>query len=643
MESLLTTGHKTHYKIGANVAPDGVFYRVWAPDHEQVAVRVRRSDGRCAVFPLKSEAQGYFSMIDPKGGGGDCYQFELPNGRRLADPASRFQPEGVQGPSECIDPFVYVWQHGHWERPLWHGQVVYELHLGTFTEAGTFRGAIERLGHIKALGAEAIQIMPVGAFAGERNWGYDGVCLFAPARCYGRPDDFRALVDAAHGHGLAVILDVVYNHVGPDGNVLEEFARDYFHSSRANSWGRSFNLDGPRSEAVRALFLANVEYWLDEYRIDGLRLDATHAIEDTSPRHLLTDIAETVHARGGFVIAEDERNAIRLLCEPDGTGYGIDAVWSDDFHHEVRVAVTGIRESYFGAYRGGTEDIAAALHHGWTYVGQPFPFWQGRPRGSECRHLPPGAFVHCIENHDQVGNRALGERLEHLILPEQFRAASALICLSPYAPLLFMGQEWAASTPFQFFTDHAGEVGRNVSVGRRREFEQTGLNGGIPFEEVPDPQALSTFENSKLRWMELAKPIHGEIFALYRVFLHERAAWLRGPAQARRHWAIHTAGEVVAIRYDPPGSSPRLLLVSLRGPARIADGVDAFRAPCGTSWRVAIHTEERRFGGRGVALSQRDWPATEDVSSVAPSMSEPFFVFDRAGAALLVAEAMSCP
>jgi maltooligosyltrehalose trehalohydrolase len=626
---------------GARVAPDGVHYRIWAPDHSTLRVRIKRTDGREAHVPLTRQADGYFSAHDADGRAADRYHFELADGRLLADPASRFQPEGVHGPSECIDPSSYSWRNEPWTRPAWRGQVVYELHLGTFTEAGTFRAAIERLPHVRGLGAEAIQIMPVGDFAGNRNWGYDGVALFAPARCYGRPDDFRSLIDAAHGHGLAVILDVVYNHVGPDGNTMTDFAQAYFHESRANAWGRAFNLDGPDSEPVRRFFLSNVAYWFDEYKIDGVRLDATHAITDASERHLLAEIADLVHDRGGFAIAEDERNACELLSETKRGGHGLDAVWSDDFHHELRVSLTGIRESYFAAYRGGAGDVARTLQHGWSYTGQPYVFWQGRPRGAACDHLPPAAFVYCIENHDQVGNRALGERLEALISPEQFRAASALICLSPYAPLLFMGQEWAASTPFLFFTDHAGEVGRNVSLGRRREFEQTGLNGGIPFDEVPDPQNKKTFEASRLRWSELSEPEHAAVFALYRACLHERATWLRD-ATAREHWRVRALGDVLALRYQPPGRPVRLLLVCLRVPAAQATDDPMLQPPAGQRWRSVLHTEEKRFGGSGAGDVPHGWPRPEDVPSGRPSETDAALRWQKPGAVLLLAEDAPC-
>lgn len=552
--------------LGANVHAGGVDFRVWAPDHEHLAVRVRRRGNLPHRLELQRDPRGYFSGTDEHGRAGDQYLFVLPDGSALPDPTSRFQPEGVRSWSECIDPGVYPWQSASWQRPGWRGQSIYELHVGAFTPQGTFRAAIEKLEHVAALGVEAIELMPLADFPGGRNWGYDGVALYAPARCYGRPDDLRALVDAAHAHGLAVILDVVYNHLGPDGNYLARYAKEYFDAERHTPWGQAFNLSGSDNGPVREYFLANAARWLDEYRFDGLRLDATHAIEDPSKRHLLADIAAVAHERGAFAIAEDDRNSTEILQHEDGSGHRLDAVWADDFHHQVRVALTGTRESYFRSYQGTPDEVARTLEHGWFFTGQPFPHWRGRPRGDPCRYLTPAAFVYCIENHDQVGNRAKGERLEHLVGIAAFRAASALLLLSPYPPMLFMGQEWAASSPFLFFTDHAGELGRLVSEGRKKEF----ATEGFKTEDVPDPQAPATFERSKLIWDEVHRLPHAWVLELYRECLRQRAAWVREAAASREHWAVRAVERAVGIRYAPPGQPVRLIVSALWGPTQIA-------------------------------------------------------------------------
>ncbi|HYP16762.1 MAG TPA: malto-oligosyltrehalose trehalohydrolase, partial [Opitutus sp.] len=552
------------------------------------------------------------------------------DGAILPDPASRFQPEGVHALSECVDPRVYPWRTHHWRRPKWAGQPIYEVHIGTFTPEGTFLAAIERLEHIAAVGLGAIEIMPVAHFTGERNWGYDGVALYAPARCYGRPDDLRALVDAAHEHGLAVILDVVYNHLGPDGNYLGRFASHYFDAERHTPWGQGFNLSGPDSKPVRDFFVGNACYWFDEFRIDGLRLDATHAIADDSPRHLLAEIADAAHQRGAFLIAEDDRNATEVLHRADGSGLQIDAAWADDFHHQVRVALTGVQESYFKSYRGSPADLAQTLEHGWTYRGQSYPQWKGRPRGEPCQHLAPSAFVYCIENHDQVGNRARGERLEHLISPAAFRAASALLCLSPYAPMIFMGQEWAASTPFMFFTDHAGELGHLVSEGRKKEFATAGLNQGIAPEEVPDPQAPETFLGSKLRWDELRQYPHATICELYRTCLQHRAKWLQPLANDRTRWSVASFEHAIAIRYAGEDQPERLVVSALQGDTRVSLLKENFLLPpAGSAWHVEFESNAGVPGAGAVAGAVRSTAERRAVDAL---------VFDAPATVLLVAQ-----
>ena len=392
-------------EVGARVDSNGVTYCVWAPTQKSLSVAVGDTDPAEREIPLESNHDGYWVGTDKAGRAGDLYRFRFSDGRLRPDSASRYQPQGVHGPSACIDPTAFQWRCSSWVRPEWRGQSIYEIHLGTFTPAGTYFAAIEKLNHIQDLGVEAIELMPLADFAGNRNWGYDGVSLFAPARCYGHPDDLRALVDAAHERGLAVILDLVYNHLGPAGNYLADFSPAYFRSDQYTPWGAAFNLDGSLSQPVREFILGNATYWLKEFRFDGLRLDATHAIPDQSSPHLLEEIAAAVHALGGFVIAEDERNESRLLDSSERGGLGLDALWADDFHHQVRVALTHTRASYFRAYRGTAADIADVLTHGWTYRGQSYEPWKGRTRGSASEHLPPASFVFCIENHDQVGNR----------------------------------------------------------------------------------------------------------------------------------------------------------------------------------------------------------------------------------------------
>jgi maltooligosyltrehalose trehalohydrolase len=382
--------------------------------------------------------QGYYTVCDHAGREGDRYRFVV-NGSSLPDPGSHAQVNGVHSWSVVVDHSSYPWGDAAWRRPAFRDLVIYELHVGTFTSEGTFRAAIEKLPHIEALGVNAIEIMPIADFPGKRSWGYDGVLIYAPAEAYGSPDEFRALVDAAHQLGIAVILDVAYNHLGPDGNYLGCFSTAYFNADRQTPWGASLNFDGVHSGPVRNFFATNPIHWMEHYHIDGFRLDATHEIFDASPRHILQDIAEAVHARGGYVISEDCRNQARLVDGPNREGYGLDAVWADDFHHVARVGQTRENEAYYASFQGTIDELVETLENGWLYRGQRINA-AGKAKGTECRHLEPSKFLHCISNHDQVGNRAFGERLSESITPEAYRAFSMLLCLTPYTPMLFMGR-----------------------------------------------------------------------------------------------------------------------------------------------------------------------------------------------------------
>jgi maltooligosyltrehalose trehalohydrolase len=580
---------------GATVDAAGVSYRVWGPALETltlVSTRARRE----LRLPMRRDAEGFWTAVDPEGRAGDLYVFELPDGAKRPDPRSRFQPRGVDGPSEVIDPSAFEWKT-RWQRPGWRGQSLYELHVGTFTEAGTFAGARAKLEHLEALGVEALELMPLADFPGERGWGYDGVALYAPARCYGRPDELRALVDAAHARGLAVILDVVYNHLGPVGNHLAAYATDYFGDDTL--WGRGFKLQGPRAQEVRRFVRENACSWLDEYRFDGLRLDATHAIVDPSPVHLLEELALAVHERGGFVIVEDDRNEVRLLEPRSAGGLGFDAAWSDDFHHQVHVALTGEQQGYYANYSGSTAALADVLQHGWTYRGQLYPTWKKR-RGTDPHALPASAFVLCTENHDQVGNRELGERLDQLVSPAKARAASVLLCLSPYPPMIFMGQEWAASAPFLYFTDHDAELGQKIIEGRAREFGHQGS---------PNPQAPATFERSKLDWRE-RHGVHGARLALFRDALRLRGVLKAGPFE-RARWKIEALGEVLALRLDQ-GAKQWLLLVALHGAGRPVERA-LLQPPTGQRWATVLDSEAATYGGAGAAAEPFSFPGPRAV------------------------------
>ena len=582
--------------VGAHVSEAGVVYRVWAPDHHRVTVAIGGGNEPSRHIPLKPEADGYFSGVDAEGRAGDLYWYEVGN-QRVPDPASRFQPLGVEGPSQVIDPRTYNWVTRAWRPPPMRGRVIYELHVGTFTLEGTFLAAIDRLDSLVDLGVNAIELMPLADFAGDRNWGYDGVMLYAPARCYGKPDELRALVDAAHARGLAVIVDVVYNHLGPVGNVLPRFSRDYLHREHESGWGQALNFDGPNAEPVREFFIANACMWFDEFRVDGLRLDAVHAIHDHSPVHIAAEIAAAAHLRGGFVIGEDDRNeAVAIRPRSDG-GWGLDAVWADDFHHTLRVALTRQREAHFGSYAGTPEEWVRTLRDGWLFSGQVFEQW-GRSRGTPAGDLPPEKFVFCISNHDQAGNRPLGDRLHDAVSPEAYRALSMLLCYVPYTPMLFMGQEWAASSPFPYFTDHPGDIGARIRDGRLREFQaRNAVYDDDVLARMPDPQQEATFESAKLRWDERDEPYRAGVLRLYRECLRLRATHPVLQSPDRQLWRADLVGsDVLAIRWGAPDRD-WLLLFSLTAPdERIVQ--NRFVQPrVGHHWQLVLASNERRFGG----------------------------------------------
>jgi maltooligosyltrehalose trehalohydrolase len=478
--------------------------------------------GAAGTHPLARTEGGVFDTWVRGAAAGDTYAYRMDGGEPRPDPASRFQPNGVHAPSQVVDPDAFGWHDEHWQPRRVLDLVLYELHVGTFTPEGTFASARERLPYLRDLGITAIELMPVADFAGRRNWGYDGVALFAPSRAYGTPDDFRAFVDAAHRHGLAVVLDVVYNHLGPEGAYLPHFSGRYLTDRHSSPWGRAVNLDGPGAEYVRRFIIDNAVSWLREFHLDGLRLDATHALIDDSTRHLVEELVSTLRQampRRIFLHAEDHRNEARMIERASAGGWGLDGVWADDFHHIVRRRVAGDAHGYYADFEGTAHELANVIRQGWLYTGQHSAN-MNHPRGTSPEHVPMCRFVICLQNHDQVGNRAHGDRLHHCIASDSWRAASVVLLTAPMTPLLFMGQEWSASTPFLYFTDLEPELGRLVTEGRRREFAAfpafcaPGATGNIP-----DPQAESTFASSRLQWDERRHGEHARVLALYRELL----------------------------------------------------------------------------------------------------------------------------
>jgi len=574
---------------GADVFDGGVRYRTWAPGKNKVEVVIFGAANFIdRVLSLGEEPSGYFSAVDPRGRVGDRYKYRF-DGNEWPDPASRFNPDGVHGAAAVIDPGDFAWHDQSWTAPPLAELVIYELHIGTFTLEGTFRAAIDKLDYLVDLGVTALEIMPVADFPGQRNWGYDGVLLYAPARIYGQPNDLRALVDAAHVRGLAIMLDVVYNHLGPDGNYLGCYSGAYFNPEHKTPWGDAFNFE---LRPVRDFFVDNPPYWRREFHIDGFRLDATHAILDSSEKHVLAEITEAVHSLGGFVTAEDKRNNAELLWPQTKGGIGLDAVWSDDFHHVIRVMLTGTREGYYRSYKGAAEELAAILEQGWLFEGGARARREhGRP--ARAGELPLHSFVFCITNHDQVGNHALGYRLNQIVSPAAFRAVSALLCLVPYTPLILMGQEWAASTPFQYFTDHEPQLGRLVTEGRRLEFSGfAAFRDPATREKIPDPQAEATFLRSKLRWDELGAEPHASTLRLYREFLRLRSESTALRARARDNLRVLLTDDgIIELVFGKAGAEQCLLLVDLLGGHHLPS------LGHGRTWELLLSSNEKRFGG----------------------------------------------
>ncbi|MGB7552750.1 MAG: malto-oligosyltrehalose trehalohydrolase [Candidatus Korobacteraceae bacterium] len=501
---------------GATLRAKESYFRVWAPVPQEITLRLTRVGAEPQDIPMRRDGEDFLAVL--AAAAGDRYAYILDDGSPIPDPVSRFLPEGVLGPSEIVDPAAFQWTDDAWRGLALREYIIYELHVGTFTLEGTFDSAIAKLEYLKQLGITVVEVMPVSAFPGERNWGYDGVSPYAVQASYGGPDGFKRFIDAAHSVGLAVILDVVYNHLGPEGNYLRNFG-PYFTTHHKTPWGDAVNYDAAGCEHVRRYVVENALYWIREYHLDGLRLDAVQTIKDDSPKHILAEIQERVQLlarelkRTVNVIAETDENDSRYTRAAQQGGYGLDAVWSDDFHHAVHAYFTGEQQGYYQGF-GEPEQIARALREGYVFQGEHYPFWNA-PRGSSAKDVPLPANIIGLQNHDQVGNRAKGERLSTLTPRGARKLATALLLLAPHTPLLFMGEEYDETAPFQFFADFQDpELSKAVSQGRRSEFKD------FDFSEVPDPEDPETFRRSKLTWD--AGPQHRDMLEWYRQLLRLR-------------------------------------------------------------------------------------------------------------------------
>lgn len=517
--------------FGAELVEEGVRFRLWAPAETAVGLQIEYGS-QSQAFVMEQANDGWFelSLSREFAGPGSHYRYCLGGGLNVPDPASRFQPKGVNGASVVIDPTAYHWNHADWSGRPWEETVLYELHVGCFSDAGTFDGIRRHFDHLIETGVTAIELMPIAAFDGARNWGYDGVLPFAPHAGYGKPDDLKRLIDEAHGRGLMVFLDVVYNHFGPSGNYLHHYAPGFFTQRHATPWGAAINFDDRGSRAVRDFFVHNALYWIEEFRFDGLRFDAVHAIRDDSECHILNEIAEEVRSRVDgrrhvHLVLENDDNAARFLARRATGPIWYDAQWNDDFHHAAHVILTGESDGYYADYvEAPVAMLGRILTEGFAYQGEKSPFREGRHRGESSAGLPPGAFVSFLQNHDQVGNRAFGERIGTLVAPDALRALHAVLLLSPEVPMLFMGEEWDTHRPFQFFCDFEGDLAEAVRDGRRQEFARfPRFNEPESRDRIPDPNAEETFLHSRLDWKEIEIQKHTDDLAFVRKLLDIRA------------------------------------------------------------------------------------------------------------------------
>lgn len=602
--------------VGAELSPEGgVHFRVWAPDRKQVKVILEQCERHAPYVPdshaLPAEEAGYFSVFVPDVGAGTLYRYCLgEDPRPYPDPASRFQPQGPHGPSQVIDPTTFEWTDHSWGGLSPKDKVIYEMHIGTFTQEGTWDAANRELAELADIGVTVLEVMPVADFPGRFGWGYDGVNLFAPTRLYGQPDNFRRFVNEAHKVGLGVILDVVYNHLGPDGNYLWEFARDYFSTHYRSEWGDAINFDGPNCSHVREYFLANATYWIQEFHLDGLRIDATQQIFDSSRDHILAAITQKVreaaHPRSILIVGENEpQEAVYFLPCEEG-GYGIDTMWNDDFHHSCMVALTGRADAYYSDHRGTPQEFVSAVKRGYLYQGQWYS-WQKQPRGTPVLRLAPWKFVNFLQNHDQLANSGSGKRAHFLTSPSRFRAITATFLLAPQTPMLFQGQEFAASSPFFYFADHKDEIARFIARGRASFLGQFRVLATAEMQaRLPDPGDPRTFVRSKLDHAE--RRAHGEEYALHRDLLRIR----REDRVFRRQCESCVDGAVLGLdafllRFfgEEPGDD-RLLVVNLGRDLFLQPAPEPLLAPpTGSVWVVRWASEDPNYGGWGMP----NWPS----------------------------------
>lgn len=612
MMQVVSVPHYRTLPIGAHVLKSGgTLFRVWAPAAKSVSVHLLGDDDKAGeLAALRAEGDGYHSAKVPAAQAGMRYKFALPDGE-FPDPASRFQPEGPHGPSQIVDPHSFVWGDVEWAGVTREGQIIYEMHIGTFTPEGTWAAATRELEGLAQIGVTLLEIMPVADFAGEYGWGYDGVNLFAPTRLYGTPDDFRRFVNRAHQLGLGVILDVVYNHLGPDGNYLRQFSPHYFTERYKNEWGEALNFDGEHAGPVREFFIANAGYWISEFHLDGLRLDATQQIFDASPKNILVEIGERVRedgaGRGTFLVVENEPQASRVVRPVEQGGYGLDAMWNDDFHHCAIVALTGKKEAYYTDYRGTPQEFLSCAKRGFLFQGQHYQ-WQKKRRGEPAFDLHPAQFVTFVQNHDQIANSLWGRRLHMITSAAKARAITAWLLLGPNTPMLFQGQEFWASTPFLYFADHNPELAALVAKGRAEFLSQFPSIASSPeiAALIPNPELEQTFLTCKLKAEERAGneasvALHRDLIALRKA----TPAIMAGVPGSFDGAVLGPAAFL--LRYFDAQRRDRLLIVNLGPEWHLDSAPEPLLAPVnGQPWELAWSSEDPAYGGGGTPLVENE-------------------------------------
>lgn len=609
---------KRRYPIGAElIGPNETHFRVWAPKAHRIDVVLEAGTSKEAkrtFHPLEREEGGYFSGVS-EASAGALYRFRVNNAENFhPDPASRYQPNGPHDSSMIVDPTRFEWSDSEWLGRKLKGQIIYEMHIGTFTPQGTWQAAADQLGELKRIGITVIEMMPIADFPGKFGWGYDGVDLFAPTHQYGAPDDLRAFVNHAHSLGLSVILDVVYNHFGPDGNYLRSYSDDYFTKRYENDWGDSINFDGPNSQPVRQFFTTNAHYWINEFHFDGFRFDATQDIHDASKKHILGDIALAAREAAGkksiILVAENERQETKLVQPREEGGDGLDGLWNDDFHHAALVTLTGRAEAYYTDYRGAPQEFISAAKYGYLYQGQPY-LWQEAPRGTPAFGIPPEAFVCFIENHDQVSNTATGDRLRFQTSPGRYRATTALLLLGPWTPMLFQGEEFGSSSPFIYFVDLGDENLREAI--RKGRFAFLSQFPSIAHEEtqkrLPDPFDPEMVARCRLDFSEREK--NREFYELHvdLIRLRQEDSRFREQIPGGVDGAV-LGRESFVLRYFAKKNDDRLLVVNLGRQQRLEPAPEPLLAPpLGFEWERVWSSELPKYGGPGevTVVSQENW------------------------------------